>query len=52
MWGTLIVIYVFAALIVSIIGLVKGQDFVETFFLSLLATPFAALFFVLYRDVV
>ena len=45
-------IYIIGAIIVSVVGLVKGQDFIETFFLSILATPLAAIFFVLYRDVV
>lgn len=45
-------LYIIGAFVVSFLGLFKGQDFIETFFLSLLITPFASLFFVLYRDVV
>ena len=45
-------LYVIGAIIVSVVGLIKGQDFIETFFLAILATPIAAIFFVLYQDVV
>lgn len=52
MFSVIAIIYIVGAIVVSVVGLVKGQDFIETFFLSILATPIAAIFFVLYRDVV
>jgi len=48
----LIIVYLVGSVIVSFLGLIKKQDFIETFFLSILVTPLASLFFVLYRDMV
>ncbi|MEL6561869.1 MAG: hypothetical protein AAFQ94_27025 [Bacteroidota bacterium] len=52
MFTVITILYIVGAVGVSFLGLFKGQDFIETFFLSILATPLAALFFVLYRDMV
>ena len=52
MFTVFAILYIVGAVGVSFLGLFKGQDFIETFFLSVLVTPLAALFFVLYRDMV
>jgi len=52
MFTFLAILYIVGAVVVSFLGLFKGQDFIETFFLSMLVTPLASLFFVLYRDIV